>query len=51
MMARKWTDYPGCELTQPVARNQAGGHDIYCLRWQLDQAVAALAAEERYDVA
>ncbi len=51
ILAHKWTDYPGCELTQPVAHNQEGGHDIYCIRWQLDAAIKALAAEERFDVA
>lgn len=51
LMARKWTDYPGCERTQPVAHNPEGGHDVYCLRWQLDAAIAALAAEEQFDVA
>ena len=51
MMAKKWTDYPGCALVQPVARNQEGGNDVYWLRWQLDQAIAALEAEEQFYVA
>ncbi len=44
-MARKWTDYPGCELAEPVSYSQDGGADAYWLRWKLDEAVAALAAE------
>ena len=49
-MTRKWTDYPGCELVG-VGRNQEGGNDVYILRWRLDDAIPALAAEEHYDVA
>jgi hypothetical protein len=44
-MPKKWTDYPGCQLIEPVSYNQADGRDIYCLRWNLDDMVAALAAE------
>lgn len=44
-MARKWTDYPGCELVEPVSYSQGDGPDLYWLRWQLDDAIAALAAE------
>jgi hypothetical protein len=51
MMSEKWTDYPGCELMQPIARNQEGGNDVYWLRWQLDQAVTAMAIEETFSVA
>ena len=51
LLPRPFTDYPGCELTEPVAHEQGGDGAIYCLRWQLDDAIAALAAEEHYDVA
>jgi hypothetical protein len=44
-MPKKWTDYPGCQLIEPVSYNQADGRDIYWLRWNLDDMVAALAAE------
>lgn len=50
LLARKFTDYPGCELTEPVARDQVGTAAIYCLRWNLDEALRALAAEDHYDV-
>jgi hypothetical protein len=51
LLPRRFTDYPGCELTQPVAHEQGGNGAIYCLRWNLDDAISALAAEEHYDVA
>jgi len=51
MLARKFTDYPGCELTQPVAHDQVGTSAVYCLRWNLDDALNALATEDHYDVA
>lgn len=44
-MPKRWTDYPGCELIEPVAFNQADGRDVYWLRWNLDDMVASLAAE------
>ena len=44
-LRRKFTDYPGCRLVEPVSRSQEGGHDLYCLRWELDAAIAALAEE------
>jgi hypothetical protein len=53
-MPRKFTDYPGCELTQPVSYSQAGGRDLYWLRWNLDDMITALAeegaGEEQLDV-
>jgi hypothetical protein len=51
LMTTKWTDYPGCELVQPPARAQNGGHDVYWLRWKLDLAIDSLGAEELLDVA
>jgi hypothetical protein len=51
LLPRKFTDYPGCELTEPVARDPAGTAAVYCLRWNLDDALGALAAEDHYDVA
>ena len=48
-MTRKWTDYPGCELVEPVSRAQEGGKDLYWLRWHLDEAIAALATEGASD--
>jgi hypothetical protein len=50
MMSRKWTDFPGCELAEPVVRAQDGGNDIYFLRWRLDDAVTSLAGESLLDV-
>jgi len=50
-MARKWTDYPGCELCEPVAPNLEGGRNVYVMRWRLDDAIAALAGEAQFDVA
>ncbi|MDX2169432.1 MAG: hypothetical protein SF182_20345 [Deltaproteobacteria bacterium] len=50
LLPRKFTDYPGCELTEPVARDQVGDRAVYFLRWALGDAVAALAAEAHYDV-
>ena len=44
-LSRKFTDYPGCELVQPVVHSQDGGHDIYYLRWRLADAIPALEAE------
>lgn len=44
-LPRKWTDYPGCELVEPVSRAQGEGKDLYWLRWDLEQAVTALEAE------
>lgn len=44
-LPRKFTDYPGCELVEPVSFNQADGRDIYWLRWNLDDMIAALAEE------
>jgi hypothetical protein len=49
-MARAWTDYPGCELLAR-SRDQAGGRDLYWLRWRLDQATEALALEGADDAA
>jgi hypothetical protein len=53
-MPRRWTDYPGCELIEPVSYNQADGRDIYWLRWNLEDMIAALAeegaGEEQLDV-
>jgi hypothetical protein len=51
MLARKFTDYPGCELTEPVARDQVGDETVYFLRWNLADAIAVLTGEEHYDVA
>jgi len=48
---KKWTDYPGCTLAQPVVHAADGSRDMYFLQWQLDLAVTALEAEERFDVA
>ncbi len=44
-MAKKWTDYPGCTLVEPVSYTQGEGADLYWLQWALDDAIAALAAE------
>lgn len=44
-MTRKWTDYPGCTLVEPVSRAQGEEKDLYWLRWRLDEALTALAAE------
>lgn len=51
LLPRKFTDYPGCELTDPVAQDQVGDAKVYCIRWRLDDAITALAAEDHYDVA
>jgi hypothetical protein len=51
LLPRKFTDYPGCELTDPVAQDQVGDAKVYFLRWNLDDAIAVLAAEAHYDVA
>jgi hypothetical protein len=51
LMSTTWTDYPGCELVEPPAHSQEGGHDVYWLRWKLDLAISALSAEELIDVA
>lgn len=50
LLDRAWTDYPACELVDPVAHNQAGGHDLYHFRWHLADAITALADEEKLDV-
>lgn len=42
---RRFTDYPGCMLVEPVSRSQDGGHDLYWLRWDLNAAITALAEE------
>ncbi|MBX3023602.1 hypothetical protein KF840_01695 [bacterium] len=51
LLSRPFTDYPGCELIEPVASDPAGGAAVYRLRWQLADALAALATEAHYDVA
>ena len=56
LMSRRWTDYPGCALVEAPSRAQEkGGQDWFWLRWQLDDVIAALAAEgagvEALDVA
>lgn len=54
-MARKWTDYPGCTLVEPPSISAVDGRAVYRLRWNLDEAIVALAAEgaatEALDVA
>lgn len=54
-MPRKWTDYPGCTLVETSPRNALDGRAVYWLRWNLDEAIAALASEgagtETLDVA
>jgi hypothetical protein len=45
LLDRAWTEYPGCELVDPPAHNQAGGRDLYHIRWDLAEAVTALAGE------
>jgi hypothetical protein len=44
-LAKRFTDYPGCTLVEPVSYAQDGGRDCYWLRWDLDAAIDALAAE------
>ena len=50
-MARKFTDYPGCERIEPVVRSEDGEREIHILRWKLDEAIAALETEDRAHVA
>ncbi len=54
-LARKWTDYPGCELVEAPSISAVNGRSVYWLRWRLDDVIAALAlegaGEERLDVA
>jgi hypothetical protein len=54
-LARKWTEYPGCELLEAPSRTQGVGRDWFWLRWRLADVIAALAAEgaaqEQLDVA
>jgi hypothetical protein len=50
-LQKKWTDYAGCTLVEPVAQEVGGTRQVYVLRWGLAEAIAALAAEDRYDVA
>lgn len=51
LLARRFTDYPGCQLVDPVASDPAGGATVYRLRWDLEDALTALASEAHYDVA
>jgi len=44
-LAKRFTDYPGCTLVEPVSYAQDGGRDLYWLRWELDRAIEALVAE------
>jgi len=44
-MPMPWTSYPGCELAAPPSISQGPGPDLYLIRWRLDTAVDALAAE------
>jgi hypothetical protein len=43
-LARKWTEYPGCEVLYRT-RDQSNGVDFYWLRWPLADVAAALELE------
>jgi hypothetical protein len=49
-LPRRWTEYPGCELVEPVSVSEVDGKALYWLRWTLDDAIAALAAEGAGDI-
>jgi len=44
-MPRKWTDYPGCALVETPSRSAVDGRTVFWLRWNLDDAIEALALE------
>lgn len=53
--ARRWTDYPSCELVEAPSRAQQAGRDVFWLRWRAADVINALGAEgageEQLDVA
>ena len=48
-LSRKFTDYPGLELVEKVAKAQGDGPDVYWFRWRLVDAIQALEAEGAAD--